>query len=320
MNQRSRASKILAVVVPLAIILIGAEAIAQTQPPIPDNRLVINNMTLLRWNPIGLENQTRAGFAHKLYDRDDNRMLRDNFVWGGTYLRTNPASVRAAAMVEVQPLSMVNLRFSAEYMRFYGNFTFVQSRPSATAALSDTDMKANATGPLANYGSSGVHLTFEPLIQAKVGPIAVRNRAFLGWFDMGLQRGDRVWYEATLDVAVPGKGWVFANDFDVLYQQQRGEALLTAGIRVSSVMPQYDATARLAGESADTLANGHHRAGLLAAYTFYDRGYTAFNKPSLLLITSWYLTHRYRTGGDVSQAVPYFVLGFAFQSDLLGGK
>ncbi|MSQ85071.1 MAG: hypothetical protein EXR77_19720 [Myxococcales bacterium] len=178
-------------------------------------------------------------------------------------------------------------------------------------------MAANTAGALANYSSSGLHLTFEPLVQAKIGPIAVRNRAFFGWFDMTMQRGDRVWYEATLDVAVPAKGWVFANDFDISYQKPLGDAQLTAGVRLSSVMPHYDAASLLPTESGAGIANGHHRAGLLAAYTFFDRGYKAFNKPSILLITSWYLSHRYRTGADVSQAAPYVVLAFAFQSDLL---
>jgi hypothetical protein len=39
-----------------------------------------------------------------------------------------------------------------------------------------------------------------------------------------------------------------------------------------------------------------------------------------VLITSWYLKHRYRTGQDVSQAVPYVVLGFAFTSDLVPAR
>jgi hypothetical protein len=60
--------------------------------------------------------------------------------------------------------------------------------------------------------------------------------------------------------------------------------------------------------------------GLLAAYTFFDEGYTAFNKPTVVLISSWYLKHRYRTGQDVSQAVPYVVLGFAFTSDLIDAR
>ena len=131
---------------------------------------------------------------------------------------------------------------------------------------------------------------------------------------MDLQRGDRVFYEATLDAAVPAKGLVVANDFDVIYQRPMDQALLSLGVRVSSVLPQYKGDLAASGAQVD---NSHHRAGILAAYTLYDRGYTSFNKPTVLLITSWYLNHRYRTGQDVAQLVPYFVLGFAWQSDLL---
>ena len=53
---------------------------------------------------------------------------------------------------------------------------------------------------------------------------------------------------------------------------------------------------------------------------FFDEGYTSFNKPAVILNVAWYLQHRYRTGAEVSQAVPYVVLGFAFQSDLLSGR
>ncbi len=300
----------------LLALWLTAPALSFAQPaprPIPDRRLVVNNLTLFRWNPIGLENQLRAGFAQKLYDHE-HRALRDNFAWFGTYVRLNPASARAAAMVEVQPVSMLNLRFSAEYLHFFGNFTFIQSRSDASGDLSDTTMKANKTGPLGNYAGGGLHYTFEPLVQAKVGPVAVRNRAFFGWFDLDLQRGDQVFYEATLDTAIGAKGMVFANDFDVIYQRPMDEAMLSLGVRVSSVLPQYTGALQASGEKVD---NGHHRAGLLAAYTLYDDGYTRFNKPTVLLITSWYLQHRYRTGQDVSRAVPYFVLGFAWQSDLL---
>ena len=302
-------------------VLDAAPARAQpTAPkPIPAERLVVNNLSLFRWNPRGLENQLRLGYAYKLYDRDDSRLLRDNFAWLGTFVRNSPAAMRTAAMVEVQPLSILNLRFSLEYARFFGNFTFVQSRRSAADVLSDSHMVANETGKRGNYAGAGIHITFEPLLQVKVGPIALRNRAFFGSFAMNLLRGDRVFYEATLDVAVPNKGWVFANDLDVLYQRPIGAALLTTGVRVSSVVPYYDERHVGPEEPLTGIDNSHHRAGVLAAYTLWDDGYTAFNKPTVLLISSWYLKHRYRTGADVARLVPYVVVGFAFQSDLLGG-
>ena len=42
-----------------------------------------------------------------------------------------------------------------------------------------------------------------------------------------------------------------------------------------------------------------------------------FNRPTLILIVNWYVSHRWRTGQDVNQGFPYLVLGFAFTSDLI---
>lgn len=289
-------------------------------PRIPTNRVVLNDLTLFRYNPLGLESQIRFGWQHKLYEAEDSPAKRDNFLFLGTFTRLNPASLRVAGMVEFQPLSILNLRFTAEYLHYYGNFQFMQSRQSATDDWSDSANKANKTGPMGNYATDGFHASFEPLLQFKVGPIALRSRAFLGWFDMNLQRGDRVWYEATLDTAVPGKGLVFANDLDVLYGMDIGRKRLNIGARYTAVSPLYSAEQVLPTQSVNDPKNSHHRVGLIAALTLFDDGYTAFNKPTIVLISSWYLSHPYRRGQDVSNAMPYVVLGFAFQSDLLDAK
>jgi hypothetical protein len=41
------------------------------------------------------------------------------------------------------------------------------------------------------------------------------------------------------------------------------------------------------------------------------------NKPTILMIGNWWLAHRYRTGVDVSQLMPYFLIGFQVTTDLL---
>lgn len=277
-------------------------------PPIPDQRLYLTSLSLFRLNPLGLETQARFGFQHRLFDAD-SLALRDNFWYAGTFVRLNPASARTAAVVELQPVSLVNLRVTAEYLRFFGTVGYLQSAPDAGADFSDSSLKDAEEHA---YGAGGLHVTFEPLIQAKVGPVAVRSRALIGWFDMDLREGDRVFYEATLDAPLADEGLVIANDLDVIYVTDFG---LNAGVRYTAVLPRYSKS-----QNADDTDTSHHRAGLLAAYTFFDEGYTSFNKPTVLAITSWYLKHRYRTGEDVSQAVPYVVLGFAFTSDVLAAR
>lgn len=293
---------------------------AEPLPKLPERRLMLTNLTLVRWNPLGLESQVRAGYLHQLYQRPDSAVLRDNFLYAGTFLRFNPASLRAAAVVELQPFSMLNLRATAEVLQFFGTFTFVQSRRTAADPWDDATLKASKTGPQGNYASSGVHLSFEPLIQAKLGPIAVRSRAFLGWFDVSLQRGDQVFYEATVDTLLPNRAWTFANDADVLTQIPMGEAVLTVGARWSAVRPLYRAEHVLATQDPEGMRNGHDRIGALIAYTLWDRGPSRFNRPTIVFNPAWYLDHRFRDGAAVSRAMPYLMLGFAFTADFLDVK
>ena len=313
----------------LLLLLLTASSIAPrfaaanetSLPTIPAQRLVLNSLSIFRYNPIGLETRARFGWQQKFFE-GHHRATNDNFWFAGTYLRVSPAGARAAAMIELQPLAIFNLRFTAEKLAYFGNFTFLQSRSSANDDLSDAAMKANAKGPLGNYSGSGTHVSIEPRLQAAIGPIVVRSSAFFGHFNMALHRGDRVWYEATLDVPVPGKGWVFANDLDVLYRRPMGEAMLTVGARYSMVRPLYNDRDVLPSEDADAASarNDHHRVGLVAAYTFYDRGVSRFNKPTILVLAHRYLDHRFRTGtgpNAVNGNIPYFVLGYAFETDLL---
>jgi len=136
--------------------------------------------------------------------------------------------------------------------------------------------------------------------------------------DMDLREGDRVWYDQYLDLLIPGTGWTLANDLDVLWQIPMDEdgAMLMLGARYTVATPLYAATDFLPGESQEHENGPFHRLGPMFVYTFFDRPGAAFNKPSLIAIVSWHLAHRYRTGADTSQALPYAVLAFAFTGEL----
>ncbi|HLL04825.1 MAG TPA: hypothetical protein VK539_29840 [Myxococcaceae bacterium] len=303
--------------VPLLLgLLLPALCLAQSPvatPETPSDRLVLNTLLGARLNPLGLELASRAGYQKLLY-RNEAALFRDNFVFVGTHPRLSPASIRVGPVVELQPLSIFNLRLAAEYVGYFGTLGYLQSRPSPSADYSDTSLEAGKEA--GDYGSaSGMRLAIEPFVQMKVGPLALRNRFTLEYWNMGdLRNGGTVFYEGTMDTLVPGKGLVYANELDVLFL---GLPPLVLGARHSLVRPLYTSRQLAPGESVN---NGHHRLGLLAAYVFYDEGFTAFNKPAVFLNVAWYLRHRWRTGADVSRAVPYVGLGFAFQSDLMGGS
>jgi len=311
-------------------------------------RFVISNLLVLRLNPVGLEDQIRIGFQRRLPESDQTqgRLFRDRFVFFGLAPRINPAFIKIGPSIEIQPLSILNLRIGAEYIGLFSTFGFLQSYPSAADEYSDKLLGAcsspdpetqkkcsyrDGAGTLItgiderrNYSAHGFHLMVEPLVQLKLGPLAFRNKLALEYWYMNVRDGDRVFYDVTLDTLVPARGWVLANDLDLLFVTKFG---LTAGVRYSVVLPFYSNDEIRLGESLNTLDNGHQRIGPVISYTFYDRGFTRFNKPTLLLIAGWYLDHRYRTGQAAaailpgvfvqSQAMPYLVIGFSFQSDLI---
>ncbi len=288
-----------------------ALALAATSVEVPpEDRVLLSSLLVLRSNPIGLEDQLRLGVQQRLY-RSEADVSRDNFVFFGLYPKLNPAYSRLGTGVELQPLSILNLKAAAEYVRFFDAFGFVQSYGSAAEDWSDSARKAGEEAGR-SYATSAGHVTLEPMLQLKVGPIAFRNRFSAELWVADLQGDDRTFYEASLDTLVPGNGWVLTNDADLLWLSGTG---IVAGLRHSAVRPLYEG----ADEGLEE-ENGHHRLGVLGAYSFYDEGQGTFDKPTVLAIVSWYLDHKYRTGLDVANAVPYVVVGFAFRSDLIEPK
>lgn len=304
-------------------------------PPPGHWRFVLSNLSLLRLNPIGLETRARAGFQKRLY-ASDRKVAQQNFLFVGAYPKLNPASAQVGFGGELQPLSIFNVRANLELGTYFGTFGFLQSFTTPTANYSDHRLDQLEQMPgFTPQAAKFVHAALHPLVQLKVGPIAVRSLFQLDYWDFQLRDGDTVAYEATYDTLLPDKSITLATDTDVLFVGRPGLAI---GLRHTWVKPLYKrrhfADPGLSdADNADAFAagggNSHQRLGLFAAYTLHDRGPSRWNKPTILVIASWYLDHDYRTGAPgamapdespddfTSRAVPYFLLGFAFESDLL---
>lgn len=290
----------------------------RTPYPIPKIRIAISNLLVGRVNPLGLEDQLRVGVLKRMFV-NSAPALRDNYVGISLAPRLSPAYVKVGPSFELQPLSVLNLRFTAELMQWFGTFNTLQSFGSPLDDYSDSTLKRNNEMGLA-YRPSGIHLYFEPTVQMRFGPVAFRNRLSIEWFHMGLRPGDTSFYDISLDTMVQNGGIIVANDMDLMYMQRFHRwptTQLIIGVRYSVVQPLYTPSAYREGEDPNVNPNGQQRLGPLLAVTFFDRGYINFNKPTLLVIVNWYVQHRWRTGADVSQGVPYAVIGFAFTSDFM---
>jgi len=290
----------------------------------PDVSIYLADLSLLRWNPLGLETQNRLMIQKRLMD-SDSILFGNTLAAGGLSLKLNPAYVKVGPMIEVQPIALFNLRAAYEYFYYFGTLGYLQSSPDASYDYSDETRSANEA---AAYSTSGHHFYVEPLLQAKVGGVVVRTKFAIEYWKMSLRGGDSVFYDPTLDTQVPGQGWTLANDTDLLYL---GLDRLTVGLRWTGVWPQYSAAQMpvssakpgLKSQLAESLAedppsvsdfhadgNKHQRLGPLFAYSFKTREGSRTKSPALLAILGWYLDHPNREG-----AVPYILLAYTFRYD-----
>lgn len=288
---------------------------------------MLSDLTVLRANPLGLETRARFGLQKRLFS-SVSKVAENNFAFVGLYPKLNPMSAHLAIGGELQPLSIFNLRANAEVQRYLGVLGFLQSFPSANANYSDATLDDLADSAQA---TNAFHASIQPMLQLRLGPIAVRALFQLDYWDMDLRDGDVAGYEPTFDTLLPDEGWTFSTDTDVLYTGHPGLAI---GLRHSYVRPIYDRDHFTDDADRDAYDgdNAHQRLGLFAAYTFCDHGPSTFNKPTAILIASWYLSHRYRTGEPTtlptdgrpddytSRAFPYLLAGFAFESDFLAAR
>jgi hypothetical protein len=162
-----------------------------------------------------------------------------------------------------------------------------------------------------SYAGIVHQVTLQAVLRAMAGPVAVLDDFSMTFFDAGLRRGDRVFYDNFFDLTVPGTGWVLANHAHLIYLT--GFRLLL-GVRHSVVHALYPGS-WLAASGGESPGSPHHRVGPLAAYVFRSP-WRAFQQPTVILLLSWWIGNRYRSGGTVHQAVPYGAVAFQVGGDL----
>ena len=178
--------------------------------------------------------------------------------------------------------------------------------------ISHSDAKA-----LGHYLEPGV------LLQAKVGPIAVRNEVKGTYRSFGSIGRNQFFWDTVLDVMFPNNGWALSNDADLLYVTDFG---LTAGARWTYTNVFYDDDVDLSGPAGRNVPT--HRVGPAVLYKFFeDDPPTMWNAPTVGVLAQWWLKHRYRTGEapddpsledrSSTQALPYILILFIQKGDFL---
>jgi hypothetical protein len=295
-----------------ALFFLCVSSASAADKPLPArHRIHYSSLLAARLNPLGLEEQIAVGYRLRLYE-SPKILWRDCFVGLDFTPVLNPAQVRVGAELTVKPIALLSLAARYSFLSWVGTFEYLQSYTSPHADHSDSALDEGKENDQ-NYATTGGQLQLHAQVLGKVGPIVLRNDLKLFHTDADLRSDDRVFYSITIDAMVPDGGWALTNDTDLVWMSSFG---LVAGVRTSVVHAFYRDGDYLPGESTDNPNTPHVRVGPIVAYVFYDRPESWFNKPTVLVILNWFVKHRYRTGADVSQGMPYVVLGFRFSGDL----
>lgn len=294
----------------------GYEIVTEAEPeaelvPIRHS-LVYKNLLAARYNPLGLVNELTLGWRMQLFTRP-GVLFQDSYLGVKAHTFVNPAFARVGPTVEFQPLAVLNLSATYDYVGYYSSFDQFMSFRTPTADYRDTRLEELGEAG-ENYPTTGHLVTLSALAQAKVRNIAIRDNVKFYYADFDMRDGDTVYYDQTLDILEPNQGWAVVNDLDLIWLFDFG---LKLGARYTLTHAFYQQKHFLPGEPRSEPNGPTHRVGPALLYTFYDKPERRFNKPTVILLSQWWARHRWRTGVDVHAAVPYLVVGFLFEGDLL---
>ena len=272
-----------------------------------------------RVNPLGLEERLWIGYQYRLYNKDKTILNGSNI---GIIFRpiVSPAIALIGATFQFQPAAVLRLRATYSYVAWFGTFQFMQSFQSPHDDFSETRLDALADDEQ-NYSTTGHQVELEALVQARYKGLVLRSTTVANYNSYKLRGDDDLFYDIRVDALVPNNGWVLFNDTDLIWLQElKGprKASILAGGRVSVLKSFYPDSVYEPGDVLEDPNGPQLKVGPEIGYIFYDKPERKFNRPTLLLIPQWNVMHRWRTGRDVSSAMPTIALAFVFTGQLWG--
>ena len=156
----------------------------------PKHRLVYKNLFALRYNPLGLVNENSMGWAMRLYEKR-GALFEPAYLGVKLHTFVSPAYSRVGPQVEFSPLAILNLTATYDFIGYYGTFNQMQSFGTPAVNYSDTQLEIN-DGEGASYPTYGSMVTLSALLQAKAGPVAIRDNLKGYYTDFKLRDGGNV--------------------------------------------------------------------------------------------------------------------------------
>jgi hypothetical protein len=128
---------------------------AQSVAPQPEISLYYNNLTAVRYNPLGLVDFFDVSLRLRLFESESD-VSAQNFVGLGVSGGISPAWARIGAIAFFQPLTILQLYAKYEIIGYFSSFDLFASFDSADADYSDTTIEARGANPTtANYSTFG---------------------------------------------------------------------------------------------------------------------------------------------------------------------
>ncbi|MEN0065197.1 MAG: hypothetical protein AAGA48_23840 [Myxococcota bacterium] len=270
----------------------------------PRDRLHYTNATYGRINALGITNVFRVGWRRRLSSKD-RPLLHNTYVYVAPTLTVTPGFVRSGLFVEAQALSVLRGFVEVTGVRYFGLFNQVMSFSDPTVRYSDQRLAELRLAGF-NQPRSGWGVIAGFSVRGPVGPFLVRSTTSFQRYDLALSDGEVVFYDQLWDRLAPDQGFMVLLDTELVVRL--GTARL--GIRHSF----SDDLVNAPGDGGQA----HHRLGPVVAWTLADRGPgSRFDRPTLFVVSQWWLSHPYRAGQEQPQGLPLIAVGFAFDGDLI---
>lgn len=287
-----------------------ARSQASAEPRLGRHRWVYDDLFGVRINPLGLANFLNIGYRYQLIDRK-GPLFTDSFVAIKLNTLFAPSFGHIGAKLQLQPVSAFGVSVTYGFLGYFGVLSQVLGFPSPLSNYSDSRRRELARMGL-NRAALGHTLRVSTLLQARVGPVAVRALVDLLYADIGLAPQDRVFYDQATDLLQPDGGWSVLGDVDVVGFLPKGWAL---AVRYSFAKSLYR-DADFPPEEPNENVPATHRLGPALLYTFFDDPSRRFNRPTIIFLAQWWIVHPWRTGADVHPAVPYAAIALTFEGTL----
>ena len=93
---------------------------------IPKHRIKYSSLTVLRYNPLGLQSLLDLQYQYKLYD-SDSILFRTGYFGIGIAPIVSPGLVRLGVKTEIEPIAVLRLGAKWEYIAHFSNFNLMHS-------------------------------------------------------------------------------------------------------------------------------------------------------------------------------------------------